>query len=256
MQSCQKTHHRNVIPQLARLCARGQSKAEGYTLHGFYQEFRSPALKKFSTAFFLQSYGFSQTQAVDSDFSFFFLTEGVKNLPINIQDERKKIRTDMEKLVIHPPMHRNAILTVVSMAIYNHIYVCWESQKAFPLWEMKYSQTFSWNENVDVPAHYNTSTSNSSAATIWVIAFNWLCGMFYSLKLSVSKCVKLQTMQKHEFYHCLQHVAPFQEVTKPELCIRFSWKQITSGHSSRLYSHLNSSLVFWPSVTASGLDPS
>lgn len=50
------------------------------------------ALKKFSTAFFLSSYGFSQTQAVDSDFSFFFLTEGVKNLPINIQDERKKKR--------------------------------------------------------------------------------------------------------------------------------------------------------------------
>lgn len=40
-----------------------------------------------------------------------------------------------------------------------------------------------------------------------------------------SKYVKLQTMQKYEFYFYLKTVVLFQKVTKPELCIIFSLKK-------------------------------
>jgi len=43
--------------------------------------------------------------------------------------------------------------------------------------------------------------------------------MFYFMKLSDSKYVKLQTKQKCEFYYCLQNVGPLQKGTKSELCI-------------------------------------
>lgn len=56
---------------------------------------------------------------------FFFKIEEVKT-----QDERNKKNTD--KLFIHPPMHRNANLTMVSVVTDSHVHVRWESQKAFP----------------------------------------------------------------------------------------------------------------------------
>lgn len=190
------------------MCERGSAQPAGIgyllILPGVQIPFCCVALPKFWTAFLLYSYGSSQTQVWIRIFLFF-----VQKIFLSIFRIIKK----KAKLFISPTMDRNIIVTMV---IYSHTITqrgagenTWMHSHS-KRWK-KWSHSFLESKHGCTLTLWHISTIHSSAAVIWVIAFNWFCGLFYFLKLSKSKYLKLQTMQKCKLSYACRMLYNFRK---------------------------------------------